>query len=42
MERNCRVNNAVYKFDVTRPLPRKVYLELAEGEWKNCFHNHKL
>ena len=26
----------------TRPLPKKVYLELAEREWKSCFYYHKL
>ena len=41
-EGNCQVNNVVYKYDVTRPLPKKVYLGLAEGEWKSCFYNHKL
>ena len=40
--RNCQVNNVVYKCDVTRPLPKKVYLGLAEGEWKIRFYNHKL
>ena len=29
MEGNCQVKNVVYKCDVTRPLPKKVYLELA-------------
>ena len=42
MEGNCQVNNVVYKCDVTRPLPKKVYLGLAEGEWKSRFYNHKL
>ena len=32
MERNCQVNDVVYKFDVTRPLPKKVHVGLAEGE----------
>ena len=27
---------------VTRPLPKKVYLGLTEGEWKRQFHNQKL
>ena len=31
-EGNCQVNNVIYKCDVTRPLPKKVYLGLAEGE----------
>ena len=30
MEGNCPVNDVVDKCDVTRPLPKKVYLELAE------------
>ena len=42
MEGNCLVNGVVYKCDVTRPLPKKVYLGLAEGEWKSRFYNHKL
>ena len=41
-EGNCQVNNVVYKCDVTRPLPKKVYLRLAEVEWKSRFCNHKL
>ena len=32
MERNCQINDVVYKCDVTRPLPQKVYLGLAERE----------
>ena len=42
MERNCQINDVVYKCDVTRPLPQKVYLGLAEREWKSCFYNLKL
>ena len=42
MEGNCQVNDVVYNCDVTRPLPKKVYLGLAEGQWKNRFYNHKL
>ena len=42
MEESCQVNNVVYKCDVTRPLPKKVYLRLAEGEWNSRFYNHKL
>ena len=41
-EGNYQVNNVIYKCDVTRPLPKKVYLGLAEGEWKSHFYNHKL
>ena len=32
MEGNCQVNNVVYKFDVTRPLPKKMFVGLAERE----------
>ena len=35
MEVNCQVNDVVYKREVARPLPKKVYLGLAEGEWKS-------
>ena len=42
MEGNCQVNNVVYKCDETKPLPKKVNLGLAEGEWKSRFYNHKL
>ena len=42
MEGDCLANDLVYKCDVTRPLHKKVYLGLAEGEWKNRFYNHKL
>ena len=31
MERNCQVNNIIYKCDITRPLPKKVYLGLENG-----------
>ena len=42
MEGNCQVIDVVYKCDVTRPLPKKVYLGLAKREWKSRFYNHKL
>ena len=42
MEGNCQVDYVVYKCDVTRPLPKKVYLRLAEGEFKGRFYNQKL
>ena len=42
MEGNGQVNDLVYKCDVTRPLPKKVYLGLEGGEWKSRFYNHKL
>ena len=32
MEGNCQVNDVVYKCDVTKPLPKKVYLGPPEGE----------
>ena len=32
MKGNCQVHDVVYKCDVTRPLPKKVYLGLVEGE----------
>ena len=38
----CQVNVVVYTCDVTRPLSKKVYLGLAEGEWKSRFYNHIL
>ena len=28
--------------DIPRPLPKKMYLGLAEGEWKSRLYNHKL
>ena len=42
MEGNWLVNNVVYKCDVKRPLPQKVYLRLVEGEWEIRFYNGKL
>ena len=30
MNRNCQVNDVVYRCDITRPLPKKVYAGLAE------------
>ena len=42
IEGNCQVNGVVYKCDITRTLLKKVYLRLAEGEWKSRFYNHKL
>ena len=41
MEGNCQVNNVIYKCDVKRPLPKKVYLGLAEREW-NRLYNYML
>ena len=41
MKGNCQVNDAVSKCDVTRPLPKKVYLGLAREkcildlQWEN-------
>ena len=42
MEGNFQINDVVYKGHVTRPLPKKVYLGLTEGEWKCHFYNQKL
>ena len=42
VESNCQVNDVIYKYDVTRPLSKKVFLGLAEGEWKSRLYNHKL
>ena len=42
MEENCLVNGVVYRCDVARPLLEKVYLGLAEREWKSRFYNPKL
>ena len=39
---NCQVNNVVYKCDITRLLPKKLYLGLAEQEWKGRLYNYKL
>ena len=39
---NCQVNNVVYECDVTRLLPKKLHLGLAEQEWKSRFYNYKL
>ena len=35
-------NSQVYKCKVKGPLPKKLYLGLAEGEWKSHFYNHNL
>ena len=32
MERNCLLNDVVYKYEVTIPLPKKVNLGIVEGE----------
>ena len=32
MEGNYQIDNVVYKYDVTRPLRKKVYLGFTEGE----------
>ena len=42
MEWNCQVNDVVYKCDVRKPLSKRVFLVLAEEEWKSRFYNHKL
>ena len=42
LEDSNQVNDVVYKYDVKRPFPIKVYLRFAEGEWKSRFYTHKL
>ena len=42
MKGDCQINNAIYKSDLTTPLSKKLYLGLAEGEWKIYFYKHKL
>ena len=42
MEGTVKLMNVIYKCDVTRSLPKKVYLALTEGERKSRFYNHKL
>ena len=32
MEGNCQIQDVVYKCGITRPLPKKLYLGLSEGE----------
>ena len=40
IERTCQVIDLVYKWDVTRSLPKKC--RLADTEWKSRFYNYKL
>ena len=42
MEGNGEVNDIVYKGDVTKRLPKKVYLGLTERERKSRFYNQNL
>ena len=42
MEGNDEINDIVYKCDVTKRLPKKVYLGLAERERKSRFYNQNL
>ena len=35
MKGNCKVNNVVYRCGISRALPKKVYLRLAEREREN-------
>ena len=42
MEGNGEINDIVYKCDVTKRLPKKVYLGLAERERKSRFYNQNL
>ena len=37
MEGNGQVNDIVYKCDLTRPLPKKVYLGHTKREWQEIF-----
>ena len=39
----CQVQNVVYKCIVsaTSNFPKRVYLGVAEGDWKQRFYNHK-
>ena len=43
MNGKCQVQNVVYKCTVlaTRNFPKRVYLGVAEGDWKQRFYNHK-
>ena len=41
MEENSQVNDVVYKWEVTRTLPKKT-CRVAKGEWKGRFYNRKL
>ena len=43
MNGKCQVQNVVYKCTVsaTPNFPKRVYLGVAEGDWKLRFYNHK-
>ena len=43
MNGTCQVQNVVYKYAVsaTSNFPKRVYLGVAEGDWKQRFYNHK-
>ena len=43
MNGKCHVQNVVYKCTVsaTTNFPKRVYLGVAEGDWKQRFYNHK-
>ena len=43
MNGKCQVQNVVYKCTVsaTPNFPKRVYLGVAEGDWKQRFYNHK-
>ena len=41
MNGNCLINNVIYKYTVSPTTTKqRVYLGLAEGEWKQGYHNH--
>ena len=41
MDGKCQITNAIYKCNVVSPShPEKVYIGLAEGEWKKRYYNH--
>ena len=43
MNGKCQVQNVLHKFTVSGiPIfPKRVYLGVAEGDWKEIFYNHK-
>ena len=41
MNGNCLINNVIYKYTVSPTTTKqRVYLGLAEGEWKQGYYNH--
>ena len=41
MGSKCQTMDAVYDCCVPSPEPRKIYVGLAEGKWKQRYYNHK-